>query len=135
MFWSISDQYPDLLCSLHVQIRLIGNYCLNLGIPWIADTDDALCFVCKRDSETLSHFLFDCPDFWEYFDSLWSSLNLKVTTGMENIYKRFQLAFLRVLIDIMRLYYFVGCLPSSFDSVTATVTIRCIVSAIGTFIS
>ena len=64
-FWPISDQYPDLACRLHVQIRLMGNYGLNGGITGITNTDDALRFVCKRDTETVGHFLFDCPDFRE----------------------------------------------------------------------
>ena len=68
MFWSISDQYPDLVCCLHVQIRLMGNFGLNWEIPWITNTDGALLFVCKRDTEMLGHFLFDCPDFREHFD-------------------------------------------------------------------
>ena len=33
-FWSISSYYPDLLCCLHVQIRLMGNFGLNTSIPW-----------------------------------------------------------------------------------------------------
>ena len=58
MFWSISNQYPDLACRLHVQTRLMGNFGLNGGITWNTNTDDALCFVCKRDTETLGHFFF-----------------------------------------------------------------------------
>ena len=81
MFCSVPNQYPDLSCHLHVQISLMDNFGLNRGIPWITNTDDALCFVCKRDTETLSHFRFDGPDFQEYFDSLWSNFRLKVTTG------------------------------------------------------
>ena len=56
----------------------MGNFGLNGGVPWITNTDDALCFVYKRNTETLGHSLFDCPDFQEYFDSLWSNLCLKV---------------------------------------------------------
>ena len=63
MFRSISDQYPHLACRLHVQVRLMGNFGLNGGIPWITNADDALSFVCKEHTETLCHFLFDCPDF------------------------------------------------------------------------
>ena len=54
----------------------MGNFGLKGRIPWITNTDDALCFVCKRD--TLDRFLFDCPDFREHFDSFWSNLYLKV---------------------------------------------------------
>ena len=37
----------------------MGNFGLNGGIPRITKTGDAFCFVCKRDTETLDHFLFD----------------------------------------------------------------------------
>ena len=70
MFWSISDQYPGLVCRLHVKIGLMSNFDLNGGIPLITNIADALCFVSRRDTETLDHFLFDCPDFREHFDSL-----------------------------------------------------------------
>ena len=52
----------------------MGNFGLNGGIPSITKIDGALGFVCKRDTETLGHFLFDCPDFQERFDSPWSNL-------------------------------------------------------------
>ena len=32
-FWSIADHYPDLVSRLHVQIRLMGNFGLNGGVP------------------------------------------------------------------------------------------------------
>ena len=32
-FWSLSDLYPDLVSPLHTQVRLMGNLCLNGGIP------------------------------------------------------------------------------------------------------
>ena len=38
-------------------IRLMGNFGLNGGIPWVTNTDDALCFVCKTDTQALGHFL------------------------------------------------------------------------------
>ena len=38
-FWSISSCYPDLVCRLHVQTRLMGNFGLNTSIPWATTTD------------------------------------------------------------------------------------------------
>ena len=32
-FWSISDQYPDLVCRLHIQIRLMGNFGFSAELP------------------------------------------------------------------------------------------------------
>ena len=49
MFWSISEQHPDLVSRLHTQIRPMG-------------TDGAICFLSKVDIETVSYFLLDCPN-------------------------------------------------------------------------
>ena len=46
-FWSISEQHPDLMSCLHIQTRLMGNFGLNGGIPWLSNTDGAICFLCK----------------------------------------------------------------------------------------
>ena len=69
-FWSISEQHPDLVSRLHIQTRLMGNFGLNGGIPWLSNTDGAACFLCKVDIETVNHFLLDCPNFREHFDSV-----------------------------------------------------------------
>ena len=37
-FWSLPDLYPDLVSRLHIQVRLMGNLCLNGGIPWFFNT-------------------------------------------------------------------------------------------------
>ena len=111
MFWSITDQYPDLACRLHVHIRLMGNFGLNEGIPWITNNDDALCFVCKRDTETLSHFLFDCPDFREHFNSLCSNLCLKVTAS-NPLDGGHIIGFLMNLDGHHKAMLLLGCLPT-----------------------
>ena len=58
---------------------MMGNFGLNGGIPWFADTVGASCFVCKQAMETVKHFLLACPRFRENFDSLWDTLKTKVT--------------------------------------------------------
>ena len=67
------------MSSLHIQTRLMGNFGLNGGIPWLCNTDGVICFLCKVDIETVNHFLLDCPNFQEHFDSLWANLTIKVT--------------------------------------------------------
>ena len=42
MFWAITDIYPDLVARQHVQVRLMGNFGLNGGIPWLAETDGSV---------------------------------------------------------------------------------------------
>ena len=59
MFWATVDIYPDLVACRHVQVRLMGNFGLNGGIPWLAETDGSLYFTCREVNETLCHFLFD----------------------------------------------------------------------------
>ena len=77
-FWSIADHYPDLVSRLHVQIRLMGNFGLNGGVPWLTNTDGELCLFCKNSVEDVSHFLSDCSSFRDNFESLWSNLSQKL---------------------------------------------------------
>ena len=73
-FWSLTDQYPDLVRHLHV--RLMGNLGLNAGVPWLSDTDGQKCFICKNGVKDAGHF-FGCMSFRENYTILWS--NLKTT--------------------------------------------------------
>ena len=77
-FWSIADEYPDLVTRLHTQARLMSKFGLNASVPWLKDTEGALCFICKEDIENTYHFLLDCPQFKENFDSIWRNLDLKI---------------------------------------------------------
>ena len=77
-FWSIADEYPDLVTRLHTQAGLMGNFGLNASVPWLKDTEGALYFTCKEDTENTDHFLLDCPQFKENFDSIWLNLDLKI---------------------------------------------------------
>ena len=44
-FWSPANQFPDLVSRLHVQVRLMGNFGLNGSLPWLQNTDGAICFL------------------------------------------------------------------------------------------
>ena len=59
-------------------IRKIGNRNLNRGIPWLQNTDGAICFICKEDIGSVTHFLLDCSYFRNSFESLWNKLKLKI---------------------------------------------------------
>ena len=115
-FWAITAEYPDLVCRLHVQIRMMGWLGLNGGIPWLLNTDGALCFVCKSDIETLDHFLFNC--------------NHKIKNcnpvDADNI-----IQFILNLDKSSKTMLLLGCLPLPFDSLTVFVIIRFISSALG----
>ena len=129
-FLAITAEYPDLVCRLHVQIRMMGWLGLNGGIPWLLNTDGALCFVCKSDIETLNHFLFNnCPAFRQNFEILWSSLNHKIKNcnpvDADNI-----IQFILNLDKSSKTMLLIGCLPLSLDSLTVSVIIRSIASAL-----
>ena len=48
-------------------------------VPWPKDIGGFfVCFICEEDIENLDHFLLDCPQFKKKFDSIWSSLELKI---------------------------------------------------------
>ena len=47
-FWSLANQYPDLVKRLHTQVGLMCNFGLNGGVPWLRDTDGANCFISKH---------------------------------------------------------------------------------------
>ena len=61
VFWSLADEYPDLVTRLHTQARLMGSFGLNGSVQWLKDTEGALCFICKEDVENTYHFLSGLP--------------------------------------------------------------------------
>ena len=56
-FSSITDHYPDLVSQLHIQVRIMGNFGLNVGVPWLHWTPGAICFIYKEDLDDVNHFL------------------------------------------------------------------------------
>ena len=56
----------------------MSNFGLNGCIPWLQNTDDAICFICKEGIESVTHFLLDCSYFRNNFNSLWNKLKLKI---------------------------------------------------------
>ena len=59
----------------------MGSLGLNGGIPWLRNTEGTLCFICKQENETLSHFLFVCTSFRRHFDSVWANLVSKINNN------------------------------------------------------
>ena len=42
-FWSIANEYPDLVTRPHAQASLMDNFDLNASVLWLKDTKGALC--------------------------------------------------------------------------------------------
>ena len=77
-FWSLANQFSDLVSRLHTQVRLMSNFGLNRCILCLQNKDGAICFICKKEIESVTHFLLDCSYFRNDFDSLWNKLKLKI---------------------------------------------------------
>ena len=56
-FWSITSSFPDLVPKFRNQIRLMGSHGLQGGIPWLKETHQVICPLCKSGTEDLTHFL------------------------------------------------------------------------------
>ena len=129
MFWSITDIYLDLVACRHVQVRLMGNFGLKDGIPWLAETDGSLSFTCREDNETLCHFFFDCPTFKPNFDSLLCNLLLKASNL--NAADGTQISqFITNLDRFHKKLLLLGCLRLPFDNTTVTSINKFIASAV-----
>ena len=85
-FWSLADLYPNLVSRLHTQVRLMGNLCLNGGIPWLFKTENwgiSLFYMRRKHRNGISplywvsHFI-ECPPFRNIYNSLWSNLKTKI---------------------------------------------------------
>ena len=48
----------------------MGNFGLIGNIPWLQNTDGAICFIRKEDIESVIHFFLDCFYFRNNFESL-----------------------------------------------------------------
>ena len=97
----------------------MGNFGLNGGIPWLCNTDGAICFLCKVDIETVGHFLLDCPNIRENFDSQWANLTAKVTK-YSHTEGRKRSEFIAKLSQHQKARLLLGCLCLPFDAATVT---------------
>ena len=61
-FWELVDRIPDLAFKRNLQIRLMGNFGLQYGAPWLRKSGSSMCLLCKDGNvKDISHFLFACP--------------------------------------------------------------------------
>ena len=122
-FWSIAYEYPDLVTRLHTQARFMGNFGLNASVPWLKNIEGAICFICKDYIENTDHFLLDCPQFKENFDSIWRNLDLKITRS--NLTDGIQIAnFIKRLNRQHKIMLLVGGLSLPFDHETTILVKR-----------
>ena len=108
----------------------MGSLGLNGGIPWLRNTEGTLCFICKQENDTLSHFLSVCTSFRRHFDALWANLVSKInnsnpTDGAPMSH------FIMNPNQHYKTLLLLGCLPFPFVISTMTVITHFIAAAIG----
>ena len=59
-------------------MRLMGNFGLNGSLPWLQNTDGAICFIRKEDIESVTHSFLDFSYFRNNSESLWNKLKIKI---------------------------------------------------------
>ena len=103
----------------------------NFGcIPWLQNTDSAICFNCQEETTSVTHFLLDCSYFRNNIDALWNKLKLKIAQSNQtdgvyicnfttNLYRHDKVLLL------------LGGLALVFDSETNIQINRFIFSAVG----
>ena len=95
LFWSSEHTCYTSLLRKHLSIKillpsrpllgfdqwsigLMGNLCLNGGVPWLFNTESSLCFIYKENTETVLHHFIECPPFRDNYSSLWSNLKINI---------------------------------------------------------
>ena len=56
----------------------MGNLYLNGGIPWLFNTEGSLCFIYKKNTETVYHHFIEWPPFRDNYRSLRSNSKNKI---------------------------------------------------------
>ena len=115
--WSISSYYSDLVCRLHVQTRLVGNFGLNTSIPWATTSDSSIASSAKKVKRLYIIFFSVVRVFGSIFDHIWSSLTTKVKHSNPTDGSHMS-DFLVNLEQHQKALLLTGCLPFLFDSAT-----------------
>ena len=129
-FWSLADLYPDLVSRLHTQVRLMGNLCLNGGIPWPFKTEGSLCFICKENTEMVYHHFIECPPFRNNYNSLWSNLKTKIINFNQTDGITIS-DFITNLDPHKKVLLLLGGLSLPFDDASVVLLKRFVTSAVG----
>ena len=136
-FWSLAKDYPDLVSRLHTHTRLMCNFGLNAGVPWLTGRSGDSCFICKNETENVDHFFFACPDFRAKkiflmkanFNLLWSKLETKILT-LNVADGTLIVSFIRNLDRHQKCLLLLGRLDLPFEAIVVTTIIKFISSAV-----
>ena len=101
----------------------------NGGIPLLSTTDCAHCLFCKESIEDVSHFLVDCSEFRDNFESVCANLNRKIMPSNPNDGAQVA-SFINSLDRQRKVLLLLEELRLPFDQSTATLTTRFVTTAI-----
>ena len=76
--WSLIFDYSDLVKHFHLQVRIMGKFGLNGGVPWLDSANGCVCYICQEIVEDNLHFVLDCFFLREHSLLLWSNLQQKI---------------------------------------------------------
>ena len=77
-YWSLTSDYLNLVKHFHLQMRIMGNFGPNGGVPWLGGSNGCVCYICQEGVEDTLHFLLHCSFLHEDFSLLWSKLQQKI---------------------------------------------------------
>ena len=112
-FWSLSSLFPDLVPKFRTQIRLIGSFGLQGSVPWLKDSSEALCPLCKAEVEDNIHFFIRCNSLKNEWDTFWAKLFEKIERVCASESSTFKL-FISNLDQVTKLSFLVGGLELPF---------------------
>ena len=64
--------------KFRTQIKLIGSFGLHGSVPWLKDSSEALCPLCKADVEDNMQFFCRCNSLMNEWDTFWTKLFEKI---------------------------------------------------------
>ena len=115
-FWEIVDRISDLAFKRNLQMRLMGNFGLQYGAPWLRKSGNSTCLLCKDGNvEDISHFLFACPKLEGEQATFWYILKEKVSNS-DCLEKNTLLHFIENLDKPTTTRLLLGGLSLPFDS-------------------
>ena len=100
--------------KFRTQIRLIGSFGLQGSVPWLKDSSEALCPLCKAEVEDNIHFFFKCNSLKNEWDTFWAKLFEKIERVCASESSTFKL-FTSNLDQVSKLSFLVGGLELPLD--------------------
>ena len=90
-YWSLCSAIPDLVPKFRTQLRLMGSFGLQGSAPWLRNSAETLCPLCKTEVDDNFHFIFKCKCLKGEWDTFWFNLFQKIDG--RSVYQKVQKSF------------------------------------------